>query len=92
VFFGVFCTTKLGGLLPKVEIGLLVIYTVGFFAVLIPIVYLGPHATAKEVFTTFINAGGWSSKTLSFFVGISGNAFTFLGADAMYHVSSAKQL
>jgi choline transport protein len=87
VLFGVFCTTKLDSLLPKLEIGLLIIYVCGFFAVFIPIVYLGPHASAKDVFTTFINAGGWSSQTLSFFIGISGNAFTFLGADALYHVS-----
>jgi hypothetical protein len=85
VAFGVFCTTTLGTLLPKLEIGLLVLYTVGFFAVLIPIVSLGPHASAHSVFTTFINNGGWSSKTLSFFVGISGNAFAFLGKHRVVH-------
>ncbi|CAG8955886.1 hypothetical protein HYFRA_00008736 [Hymenoscyphus fraxineus] len=85
--FAVFCTTTIGTFLPKMEIGLLVLYIIGFFAVLVPLVYLGPHGDAYSVFGTFANNGGWSSLGLSFFVGISGNAFTFLGADAIYHMS-----
>ncbi|TVY43233.1 Choline transport protein [Lachnellula occidentalis] len=78
VAFAVFCTTVLGRFLPKMEVGMLFIYIVGYFCVLIPIVWLGPHGDAKSVFRTFINNGGWSSKTLSFFVGLTGNAFNFV--------------
>ena len=75
----IFTTTVVGTVLPKIESILLVIYILGFFGVLVPLVYLGPHGNARDVFTTFINDGGWSSQGLSFFVGISGNAFAFLG-------------
>ena len=75
----IFTTTVIGTALPKTESLLLVIYILGFFGVLVPLVYLGPHGSADDVFTTFLNRGGWSSQGLSFFVGISGNAFAFLG-------------
>lgn len=75
----IFATTVIGTVLPKLESILLVTYVLAFFGVLIPLVYLGPHGNAKDVFATFMNNGGWSSQGLSFFVGISGNAFAFLG-------------
>ena len=75
----VLITTRMGTVLPTIEIILLVIYILGFVGILVPLVYLGPHANAHNIFTTFINNGGWSSQGLSFFVGISGNAFAFLG-------------
>ena len=75
----IFATTVIGTTLPKLESILLVFYLLGFFGVLVPLVYLGPHGSAKDVFATFMNSGGWSSQGLSFFVGISGNAFAFLG-------------
>lgn len=33
--------------LPKVEVMVLVLYVLGFFAIVIPLVYLGPHGSAK---------------------------------------------
>jgi hypothetical protein len=74
-----FVTSCLGTVVPKIEIFLLVFYVLGFFGVMVPLVYLGPHASAKDVFATFMNNGGWSSLTLSFLVSLSGNAFAFLG-------------
>ena len=74
-----FFTTILGPALPKIESLLLVFYIVGFFAILVPLVYLGPHGSPQDVFTTFINGGNWPTQGLSFFVGLSGNAFVFLG-------------
>lgn len=78
----VFTTTVAGTVLPKIESILLVVYILGFFGVMVPLVYLGPHGNAQDVFTRFINDGGWSSQGLSFFVGISGNAFAFLGTSS----------
>ena len=75
----IFMTTVVGTILPKIESMLLVIYILGFFGVLVPLVYLGPHGNAHDVFTTFLNDGGWSTQGLSFFVSLSGNAFAFLG-------------
>ena len=72
-------TTVLGPALPKIESALFILYILGFFGVLIPLVWLAPHGSAQDVFTTFINGGNWPTQGLSFFVGLSGNAFAFLG-------------
>ncbi|KAL9000335.1 MAG: hypothetical protein Q9169_001052 [Polycauliona sp. 2 TL-2023] len=54
---------------------------------MIPLVYMAPHGSATDVFTLFVNAGGWQTTGLSFFVGIYGNVFSFLGTDAAIHMS-----
>jgi choline transport protein len=83
LFYGVIILSVLvnasGSVLPKVESVFLSIFVIGFFACIIPMVTLSPHASAKVVFTTWINDGGWSSQGTSFFVGLAGNAFAFLG-------------
>ena len=66
----------------------LIIHILGFFGLLIPLVYLTPwHNSAKDVFTTFRNGGGWSSVPLAFFVGLQGNALCFVGTDSAVHVT-----
>jgi amino acid transporter len=47
---------------------------------------LGPHENAKEVFTTFINNGGWDSQGLSFCIGMMGTVYAFVGGDGVIHV------
>ena len=71
--------TLAGTKLPRIEIVLLVVYVLSFFGIVVPLVYLAPHGNAHDVFATFVNGGGWSTQGLSFFVGLSGNAFAFLG-------------
>lgn len=73
--------------LAKIEALVLILHVVGFVAILIPLVYLAPHSSAQEVFTVFINAGGWPTQGLSFFVGIVGLVFAFLGTDGAIHMS-----
>ena len=79
VAWGIFATTVLGTALPQIESLFAIVLILGYFGVLVPLACLGPHGNAHEVFTKFLNEGGWSSQGLSFFVGISGNAFLFLG-------------
>ncbi|KAL9072687.1 MAG: hypothetical protein Q9161_003396 [Pseudevernia consocians] len=79
--------TLAGTKLPRIEVVLLVVYILSFFGIIVPLVYLAPHGNAHDVFATFLNLGGWGTQTLSFFVGLSGNAFAFLGADCVYHMS-----
>ncbi len=55
--------------LPHLEGLILVMHVVGFFAVIIPLVYLGPQSTPEFVFTTFQNGGGWSSNAAAWFIG-----------------------
>ncbi|KAL9023096.1 MAG: hypothetical protein Q9180_008394, partial [Flavoplaca navasiana] len=78
IVVAVIVNTVIVSLLPKLECVILIIHVLGFFAVMIPLVYMAPHASAKDVFTLFVNAGGWQTTGLSFFVGIYGNVFSFL--------------
>jgi choline transport protein len=72
-------STWLGFILPAIEIMILILHIIGFFAVFIPMAYLGPRGNEKIVFTTFYNFGGWPTQGLAFFVGLQGFAAAFLG-------------
>ena len=65
--------------LARFEGGFLVLHLAGFFAVLIPLVLLGPHGDASSVFLTFLNNGNWSTQALSFFVGLPSSVFALFG-------------
>ncbi|KAK6439601.1 hypothetical protein LTR95_004191 [Oleoguttula sp. CCFEE 5521] len=75
--------------LPKMEGFLFIWHVAGFFAVLIPLVYLGPQNTASFVFTSSADAGAWSSMSmgLAFCVGLVTSTFPFVGYDAAAHMS-----
>jgi L-asparagine transporter-like permease len=79
LLFCIVVNTVISSLLPKFEGLILILHIVGFFAVLIPMVRLGTPTDAHTVFTTFNNGGHWPNSGLSFFVGLTGNAFAFLG-------------
>ena len=68
--FALFVNTYLRRLLPQIESIMLLFHVLGFFGILIPLVYLAPHQPANEVFTAFSNVGDWNTTTLSFFVGL----------------------
>lgn len=74
--------------LPKMEGFLFIWHIIGFFAVLIPLVYLGPQNTASFVFTSSADAGAWSSMStgVAFCVGLVTSTFPFVGYDAAAHV------
>ncbi|RAL07831.1 amino acid transporter [Aspergillus homomorphus CBS 101889] len=74
-------------LLPKVEGLILIIHTMGFFAVLIPLVYLAPHQDASFVFGSFINNSGWSSAGLTWLIGLMGTNLPFIGYDGPCHMA-----
>lgn len=81
IAFCVFVNTGATWLLPRFEGVILVVHILGFFGILIPLITLGPHASASDVFDTWVNAGGWQSQGLSFCVGLMGNVFAFMGGD-----------
>ena len=74
-----FTTTYLGRLFPKFEAIVLVLHIVGFFAILITMVYLSPKAAPSDVFGLFINGGGFSTDAQSFLVGTVSVMFNFIG-------------
>lgn len=79
IAFVVFINTYLARWLPKIEGLILILHILGFFAILIPLVYLAPHGSANDVFATFLNTGDWNTNGLSFFVGLITSVFSFLG-------------
>jgi choline transport protein len=84
----VFINIFISGALPTIEVFVLVVHVLGFFGILVPLVYLsGTYNSAKQVFTTFSNSGKWPTQTLAFFVGLQGNALAFVGTDSVVHVS-----
>ncbi|ERF70773.1 hypothetical protein EPUS_08331 [Endocarpon pusillum Z07020] len=87
VVLSLIINTIVARLLPKIESVVLILHILGFFCVLIPMVYLGPHVSAKEVFANFTNAAGWSDPGLSFFIGLSTGMFAFIGCDAASHMA-----
>ena len=74
-----FVNTYLAHQLPQIESMVLIIHVLGFFAILVPLVYLAPHSSAKDVFATLSDSGDWSSNGLSFFIGLSTSMFAFIG-------------
>ncbi|KKY26616.1 putative amino acid transporter [Diplodia seriata] len=91
ILVALFFNTITKPLLPIVELILLGLHVVGFFALIIPLVDLAPHASPKEVFATFYNGGDWSSDGLSFFVGLTATMFAFVGCDAATHLAEEIQ-
>jgi choline transport protein len=84
----VFINVFISGALPTIEVVVLIVHVLGFFGILVPLVYLSPsHNSAKEIFTTFHNEGAWATQALAFFVGLQGNALAFVGTDSVVHVS-----
>jgi len=79
ILVAVFINTVVSSALPMLESIILILHVLGFFAIVIPLVYMSSHGSASDVFTSFVNEGGWSTQGLSFFVGIIGNVFAFLG-------------
>lgn len=75
-----------GKLLSRLESFVLVFHILGFFAILIPLVYMSKHQPADQVFLRFINTGHFSNNALSSFVGMTGCAFAFSGGDSTVHV------
>ena len=87
-----FVNTYLAQQLPRIELMVLIIHVMNFFAILIPLIYLAPHSTAKDVFATFGNSGGWSSGGLSFFIGLSTSMYAFIGESIAVSSSRDRRL
>ena len=87
IMLGVIVNVGFAKWLPKLEGFLFIWHIVGFFAVLIPLVYLGPRTDAKFVFTSTADTDSWPNYGIAFCVGLVGNTFPFVGYDAASHVS-----
>lgn len=89
--FAMVVNSTTGRALAKFEGLVLILHLVGFFAILVPMVYLAPHNDPSAVFTTFLNTGGWSNQALSFLVAFPSGASSLIGADCAVHLSEEIQ-
>ncbi|KAI9692825.1 MAG: hypothetical protein M1822_004819 [Bathelium mastoideum] len=85
--FSLLVNTYLAMQLPKIESMVLLLHIFGFFFVLIPLVYFGPHGNSSFVFRTFLNEGAWPTEGLSFFIGLTTSMIAFVGLDAAAHMA-----
>ena len=69
----------------------MVLHVVGFFAVLVPLIYLSAHSDVNVIFTTFTNEGGWPTQGLAFMTILSGAVFDILGSDSVIHMAEETQ-
>ena len=88
VAVAVFINTVVSSLLPVIEGFILVFHIVGFFSILIPVVYLSPHGSTASVFKTVLNEGNWPTQGLSYCVGFIGNVATFVGKATFMIISN----
>ena len=63
--------TTAAGVLPKIETISLFGHLGGFFLVIIPVVVMAPHNSAKDIFTTFASSSGWDVGTACLITQIS---------------------
>lgn len=83
-----FLTNTLGAkLLPAFETIVFFVHVLGFVAILIPLVYLGPKGTVHDVFGTFVQEGGWSSKGVTLLVGATTLMYNFIGIESATHMA-----
>ncbi|KAF3030318.1 hypothetical protein E8E11_000402 [Didymella keratinophila] len=65
---------------------ILILHVLGFFAIMIPLVYLSDH-NDTSIFTTFVNSGGWSTQGLSFMIGLPSSVFALVGVNSCVHMA-----
>jgi amino acid transporter len=90
--FAIFFNTVLAKKLPYVEGMVLFLHVFSFFAILIPLWVLSPRVPATDVFTTFLDGGGWGNVGLACLVGMLSPVFALLGADAATHMGPHSHL
>ncbi|KAK4618778.1 uncharacterized protein CLAFUR5_10866 [Fulvia fulva] len=73
--------------LPLVEGVILIFHVFGFATVLIVLWVLSPRNTAREVFSSFENSGGWSTTALSMLVGQVTSIYGLIGSDGAAHMA-----
>lgn len=84
-----FVNTVAARLLPKIEGLILIIHVLGFFAILIPLIYFSDKNAAAWTFGEFVDAAGWSSNGVSFFVGLISTNLPFIGYEGPAHMCKA---
>ncbi|PGH00160.1 hypothetical protein AJ80_09213 [Polytolypa hystricis UAMH7299] len=89
--FAILFNTFLAKKLPFVEGVILIIHVLGLFLIIIPLWVLSPIASAKDVFFTFNNGGGWNNAGTATLIGLSTTITSMIGYDCAVHMSEEIQ-
>lgn len=89
--FAVFINVLASTVLPKFEGFILALHVVGFFAILLPLLFYGEHQDPHQVFGLWLNLGNFPTQGTSFMVGLLGPVFMFFGADGAVHMAEEIQ-
>lgn len=89
--FAVFINVLASTVLPKFEGFILALHVVGFFAILLPLLFYGEHQDPHQVFGLWLNLGNFPTQGTSFMVGLLGPVFMFFGADGAVHVGHDRE-
>ncbi|KAI4219915.1 MAG: hypothetical protein L6R36_007991 [Xanthoria steineri] len=73
--------------LPQIEVLMLILHFVGFFAIIISLWVMAPRTPAKIVFTQFQNNGGWPALGLSVLIGMTGPVYSMIASDCAVHMA-----
>ncbi|KIW03865.1 uncharacterized protein PV09_05162 [Verruconis gallopava] len=87
LFVTIFFNTWMARLLPALETVSLIGHVLGFVVVLVPLWVMCPKNSAAEVFTSFVNSGGWSNMGTSCLVSQTAVLYCNLGSDSVVHIS-----
>jgi amino acid transporter len=88
VALSVFVNTYLGRAFPSIEALVLILHIVGFFVILIVLIYLAPKNPTEMVFNNFFNGGGFSSTAQSVIIGSVTIMYSFNGVDGATHMGT----
>lgn len=83
----VVANTVLIRILPAIEGLVLVFHVLGFFGIIIPLVYLAPISSNEFVWTEFLNLSQYKSDGVSWIIGQSTIALLFIGYDGAAHMA-----
>ncbi|KAI4285961.1 MAG: hypothetical protein L6R38_000254 [Xanthoria sp. 2 TBL-2021] len=78
--------------LPQIEIFMLILHFVGFFAIVIALWVTASRTPAKVVFTEFRNNGGWPDLGLSVLIGLTGPFNSMIASDCAVHMDRLRGL
>jgi amino acid transporter len=87
ILINVLINVLIPGILPRFEIVIAVLHICGFVAILATLLSTADIGTARSVWLTSLNEGGWSTQGVSYCIGFMGNVATFVGADASVHMA-----
>lgn len=86
VAFAIVFNTSFSRKLPLIEAMLLFVHILGLFAIIIPLLVMGPRNSGHEALLAFTNAGNWSTTGTAFMIGLLTPLGSMMGFDCMVHM------